>query len=93
MKWWKELVESIHNTFYPEKKIKEKLIKVENEIKKGELKLAKFDDAPIIKAKPKRARGVKGKYKADDKATPNINEAWVGGKAPKKKKGTKKKKK
>ena len=87
MKWWKELVESIHNTFYPEKKI------VENEIKKGELKLAKFDDAPVIKAKPKRARGVKGKYKADDKATPNINEAWVGGKAPKKKKGTKKKKK
>ena len=92
MKWWKELVESIHNTFYPEKKIKEKLIKVENEIKKGELKLAKFDDAPIIKAKPKRARGVKGKYKADDKSTTNINEAWVGGKAPKKK-GTKKKKK
>tara|TARA_R100001443_G_C3342688_1_gene174865 strand:+ start:471 stop:656 length:186 start_codon:yes stop_codon:yes gene_type:complete len=35
--------------------------------------------------KPKRARGKKGRYKADDKSTPNINEAWVGGKAPKKK--------
>ena len=86
MKWWNELVESIHDAFYPEKKI------VENEIKKGELKLAKFDDAPVIKTKPQRARGVKGKYKADDKSTTNINEAWVGGKAPKrKKKGTKKK--
>tara|TARA_R110000744_G_C19153825_1_gene539712 strand:- start:391 stop:681 length:291 start_codon:yes stop_codon:yes gene_type:complete len=35
--------------------------------------------------KPKRAR-TKGRYKADDKSTPNINEAWVGGKAPKKRK-------
>ena len=34
--------------------------------------------------KPKRARGPKGKYKGDDKSTPHINEAWVGGKAPKK---------
>jgi len=30
---------------------------------------------------PKRAR-VKGKYKADDKSTADVNEAWVGGKAP-----------
>ena len=35
------------------------------------------------KEKPKRARGLKGRYKGDDKATPHINEAWVGGKAPK----------
>ena len=34
---------------------------------------------------PKRARTKKGRYKADDKSTPNVNEAWVGGKAPKKK--------
>ena len=34
--------------------------------------------------KPKRAR-VKGRYKADDPTTKDINEAWVGGKAPKKK--------
>ena len=33
--------------------------------------------------KPKRARTKKGRYKADDKYTPNVNEAWVGGKAPK----------
>ncbi len=33
--------------------------------------------------KPKRAR-TKGRYRADDKSTTEINEAWVGGKAPKK---------
>ena len=39
-----------------------------------------------VEEKPKRARGKKGRYKADDKSTPNVNEAWVGGKAPKKRK-------
>ena len=34
--------------------------------------------------KPKRARGKKGKYLADDPTTKDINEAWVGGKAPEK---------
>ena len=34
--------------------------------------------------KPKRARTKSGKYKKDNKATKDINEAWVGGKAPKK---------
>ena len=43
-------------------------------------------------AEPKRARD-KGRYKADDKSTKDINEAWVGGKAPKKKKTKKKKSK
>ena len=37
--------------------------------------------------KPKRARGKKGRYKKDDKSTKNYNEAWVGGKAPKRKNG------
>ena len=37
-------------------------------------------------SKPKRARTKKGRYKADDPTTKDINEAWVGGKAPKKKK-------
>ena len=34
--------------------------------------------------KPKRARTKSGKYKKDNKATKDVNEAWVGGKAPKK---------
>ena len=36
--------------------------------------------------KPKRARTKKGRYKGDDLTTKDVNEAWVGGKAPKKKK-------
>ena len=32
-----------------------------------------------------RARGRKGRYKADDKSTPDVNEAYVDGKTPKRK--------
>ena len=39
---------------------------------------------PEKEEKPKRARTKKGTYKADDKSTKDVNEAWVGGKAPKK---------
>ena len=35
--------------------------------------------------KPKRARTSRGRYRGDDKSTADVNEAWVGGKAPKKK--------
>ena len=38
-----------------------------------------------VEEKPKRARGPKGRYKGDDKSTKDVNEAWVGGKAPMKK--------
>ena len=33
---------------------------------------------------PKRARTKRGRFVADDKSTKDINEAWIGGKAPKK---------
>ena len=46
-------------------------------------------EAPV--KKPARARGKGGKLKADDPSTPE-NEAWEGGKAPKKKAAPKKKK-
>ena len=36
--------------------------------------------------KPKRARNSKGQFVGDDKSTKGKNEAWVGGKAPKKRK-------
>ena len=42
-------------------------------------------EAPVSK-KPARARGKGGKLKADDPSTPEVNEAWKGGKAPAKKK-------
>lgn len=41
-----------------------------------------FAEKTIIK----RARNTKGQLKADNPSTPDVNEAWVGGKAPKKKK-------
>lgn len=34
---------------------------------------------------PERARDNDGGFIADDKSTPDVNEAWKGGKAPKKK--------
>jgi hypothetical protein len=44
-------------------------------------------------AKPKRAKTAKGKFAADDKATPEVNEAWEGGEAPAKKPRAPRKKK
>ena len=40
---------------------------------------------------PVRARNDKGHYIADDASTPDVNEAYVSGKTPKKRKSTKKK--
>ena len=40
------------------------------------------------RSEPKRARGPKGRYKGDDLSTKDFNEAWIGGKAPKKRKET-----
>ena len=40
--------------------------------------------AEEFKAEPKRARTKDGKLKADAPSTPDVNEAWEGGKAPKK---------
>ena len=45
---------------------------------------------PEPEVEVKRARGPKGRLKADDPSTPE-NEAWEGGKAPKKKAPAKKK--
>ena len=53
----------------------------------------KLSDAEVTHIKAKRARTAKGRYKGDDKSTPDVNEAWEGGKAPKKKDKKKKKKK
>ena len=38
----------------------------------------------MMMKKPKRTRTSKGRFKADDKSTDYTNEAWVGGKSPKK---------
>ena len=53
-------------------------------MKEATIKLDKFETAPVVKEVPKRARTEKGTYQADDKSTPDVNEAYVGGKSPKK---------
>ena len=41
-------------------------------------------EKPLVLTKEvKRARTKRGRYKGDKKSTKNYNEAWVGGKAPK----------
>ena len=52
-------------------------------VESAEITLDKFEESKPTN--PKRARTKKGRYVADDKSTPDVNEAWVGGKAPKKK--------
>jgi len=42
------------------------------------------EEPSFAEEKPKRARTGKGRYKADDKSTKDVNETWVGGKTPKK---------
>ena len=42
------------------------------------------DDTLVLTNEVKRARTKRGRYKADDKSTKGYNEAWVGGKSPKK---------
>ncbi len=60
---------------------KEKVL--DEAMQEAQVELDKFEPKT---AKPKRARTKKGRYVKDDKSTPNINEAWIGGKAPKSKK-------
>ena len=58
---------------------------VSDDLKYGMMTKEKPKPGTLTDARPKRARGKKGKFLADDKSTAYTNEAWVGGKAPKKK--------
>ena len=71
--------------------IGETVRKAIKEISDGILDMISLKDFTLTDEKPKRARTKKGRYKADDKSTKDVNEAWVGGKAPKKKSRRKKK--
>ena len=55
-------------------------------VRSGEDRRSKDRGTSDRRSKPKRARGKKGRYLGDDLSTKEINEAWVGCKAPKKKK-------
>tara|TARA_R100000655_G_scaffold77938_1_gene117279 strand:- start:13735 stop:14100 length:366 start_codon:yes stop_codon:yes gene_type:complete len=57
-----------------------------------EIKADSADESVEVEAEIKRARNEKGQLIGDDPDTPDINEAWEGGEAPKTaKKSTKKK--
>ena len=58
---------------------------IEVDEKHGKAMIAHGFALEIKTEEPKRARTAKGKLKADNPSTPNVNEAWEGGKAPKKK--------
>jgi len=45
-------------------------------------KVRKDAKGPVPKKKPTRARTEDGEFIADDKSTPDVDEAWVGGQAP-----------
>tara|TARA_R110002020_G_scaffold158607_1_gene341849 strand:- start:1324 stop:1581 length:258 start_codon:yes stop_codon:yes gene_type:complete len=64
------------------------------ELSDGILDMISPKDFRLTDDKPKRARTKKGRYKADDPSTLDVNEAYVGGKAPTRKEllGLKKKK-
>ena len=47
-------------------------------------KLTGVTDTLVLTNEYKRARTTRGRYKGDNKSTPDVNEAWGGGKAPKK---------
>ena len=42
-----------------------------------------YEEPLVLTKEVKRARTKRGRYKGDDKSTADYNEAWVGGKAPK----------
>jgi len=60
--------------------INEKIIE---QIKQKKVEAKAVEMQEVVETK--RARDDKGHYVADDLSTPDINEAWEGGKAPKKK--------
>lgn len=78
--------------------VRSKFIEVEKE-KKRQRRMTKDgvvpapvkEEAPVV-VEPVRARNEDGTLQADDKSTPDVNEALVGGIAPKKKSTAKKKK-
>jgi|TARA_R110000822_G_scaffold36776_1_gene103329 hypothetical protein len=105
MSFWKSIVNFFSSEEKPEE-VKRSTNTLDKAMEEAEVVLDKFapkkDFKPVemvitktkqsIKVTPKRARSKKGRYRKDNKATPNINEAWVGGKAPVRKKVNKKKK-
>ena len=84
MNFWKKFIKFIT----PPSKETEKVTKTKVTSTSGPMTNTQTKKTPVVKAK--RVRTKKGKFVADNKSTPNVNEAWVGGKAPVKKSKKKK---
>jgi hypothetical protein len=72
-----------------DKQVKEILEKSKKTATKIRKEVSKTQTKAKAKSKPVRKRTIKGRYVADDPSTPDVNEAWVGGKAPTRKSKTK----
>jgi len=91
MSFWEKL-----SSFF-EKKTVEKAESITDKVNKEAKAIEKLlnESKEAIKAretknkKPVRARTKTGQFVADDESTEEVNEAWVGGKAPKKPSKTK----
>ena len=78
MSWWGKV-----SSFFTRKTV-EKTDQVSNKV--TSVTRIQLDDVEKVKTvEPARARNEEGKFIADDKSTEDVNEAWVGGVAPKKK--------
>ena len=62
--------------------IETKDVQTENEVEEGKVE--------PVESEPVRARNDQGHYVADDPTTPDVNEAYEGGEAPRKKRTYKK---
>jgi len=79
MSFWEKV-----SSFFTRKTV-EKTDQVSNKV--TSVTRIQLDDVEKVKTvEPARARNEEGKFIADDKSTEDVNEAWVGGVAPKKKK-------
>ena len=77
--WQKSIMDSFVQNGWA---IETKDVQTENEVEEGEVE--------PVESEPKRARNDQGHYVADDPTTPDVNEAYEGGEAPKKKRTYKK---
>ena len=77
--WQKSIMESFVTNGWA---IETKDVQIENQVEEG--------DVEPVESEPKRARNEEGHYVADDPSTPEVNEAYEGGVAPKKKRTYKK---
>jgi len=78
MSFWEKV-----SSFFTRKTV-EKTDQVSNKV--TSVTKLQLDDVEMVKTvEPARARNEEGKFIADDKSTEDVNEAWVGGVAPKKK--------